>query len=87
MIYVGDGPSDIPCFSMITANGGDGVGVAEKPAKGYELAKGRRTTTGPYSPNYRHGSDMRRALEAAVLDKAWSIYLEFQRGVRRGPTP
>jgi hypothetical protein len=70
IIYVGDGPSDIPCFSMITASGGDGIGVTEKIAKGYELAKGKRTTTGPYSPDYRTGSDMRRALEAAILDKA-----------------
>ncbi len=81
MIYIGDGPSDIPCFSMITANGGDGIGVTEKIRKGYELAKGRRTTTGPYSPNYRAGSDMRRALEAAILDKAYGIYLDLQRGV------
>ncbi len=81
MIYIGDGPSDIPCFSMITANGGDGIGVTEKTRKGYELAKGRRTTTGPYSPDYRSGSDMRRALEAAILDKAYGIYLDLQRGV------
>lgn len=86
MIYVGDGPSDIPCFSMIIENDGDGVGVAEKPARGYELAKGKRTTTGPYSPDYRHGSDMRRALEAAIFDKGFGIYLDLQRGERRGPS-
>lgn len=86
MIYIGDGPSDIPCFSMIRENDGDGIGVAEKPAKGYELAKGKRTTTGPYSPNYRPGSDMRRALEAAILDKGYGIYLDLQRGERRGPS-
>lgn len=80
MIYVGDGPTDIPCFSMITENNGDGVGVAEKPARGYELAKGKRTTTGPYSPDYRRGSDMRRALEAAIFDKGYGIYLDLQRG-------
>jgi len=79
MIYVGDGPSDIPCFSMITANGGDGIGVNERPRRGYELAKGRRTTTGPYSPDYRPGSDMRRALEAAILDKAYGISLDLRR--------
>ena len=82
MIYVGDGPSDIPCFSMIIANGGDGIGVTEKIAKGYELAKGKRTTTGPYSPDYRSGSDMRKTLEAAILDKAYGIYLELQRALK-----
>ncbi len=82
MIYVGDGPSDIPCFSMIIANGGDGIGVTEKTAKGYELAKGKRTTTGPYSPDYRPGSDMRRTLEAAILDKAYGVYLELQRAIK-----
>ena len=84
MIYIGDGPSDIPCFSMITAASGDGIGVAEKPTRGYELAKGKRTTTGPYSPDYRRGSDMRGALESAILDKAYGIQLELQRGFRRG---
>lgn len=87
MIYIGDGPSDIPCFSMIADYGGDGIGVAEKPTKGYELAKGKRTTTGPYSPNYQRDSDMRRALEAAILDKAYGIYVDLQRGQRRGPSP
>jgi len=87
MIYIGDGPSDIPCFSMLTEYNGDGIGVAEKPAKGYELAKGKRTTTGPYSPDYRRGSDMRRALEAAIFDKAFGIYMDLQRGERRSPSP
>jgi len=54
-----------------------------KTAKGYELAKGKRTTTGPYSPDYRSGSDMRRTLEAAILDKAYGIYLELQRATKQ----
>lgn len=57
-----------------------------KTSVGYQLAKGNRTTIGPYSPDYRNGSDMRRALEAAILDKAYGIYMDLQRTTRASPT-
>ena len=68
MIYVGDGPSDIPCFSLIRSPGGHGVGVYKKGGakKGYQLARGNRTTVGPYRCDYRNGHDLRNALEQIV---------------------
>ncbi|MFO7772966.1 MAG: hypothetical protein R6V59_03345 [Dehalococcoidia bacterium] len=86
MVYTGTGLSDIPSFSPVAINGGDGVGVADKPVREYESAKGGRMTTGSHSANYQRGCDMKRALEVAVLDKAWGIHLDLQRAVRRGST-
>jgi len=70
MIYIGDGPSDIPCLSTISQFGGVGIGVVAPKGsfkRGYELARGRRITVGPYSANYKPDSDMRRVLEETIL--------------------
>ena len=76
MIYIGDGPSDIPCFSLIkqlgAGNGNIGhvIGVYRrgKSRRGYELAQGRRITVGPFSANYTPDSDLRKCLEDSILD-------------------
>ncbi len=68
MIYIGDGPSDIPCFSAVRSNGGHCIGImdAQKPIKTYELARGRRTNYGIYSNNYSEGSDLRLMLKTII---------------------
>lgn len=89
MIYVGDGPSDIPCFSLIRKNGGLGIGVSpatETFRKGYELAEGERTTVGPYTADYRKGTDMRKMLRQAVLEKGLEIVIERKRRVVSAPS-
>lgn len=89
MIYVGDGPSDIPCLSLIVKNGGEGIGACPPGKtfrKGYELARGQRTTMGPYTADYGKGTDMRKALEEAILAKAYDIRLEQRRHVVRAPS-
>jgi hypothetical protein len=84
MIYIGDGPSDIPCMSMIKQNEGVGVGVSERGGtfdKGYELARGKRITVGPYSADYRKNSDMRKALHAILGAIGLKIGVELRRHV------
>jgi len=68
MVYVGDGPSDIPCFSTITKSRGHGIGVFPREAvkKGYQLAQGRRLTVGPYPCDYREGQPLRTMLEYII---------------------
>ena len=68
MIYLGDSPNDIPCFSMIKRQGGTSIGVTshETFTKGFELARGNRTTVGPYEADYNEGSQLRKAIEAAI---------------------
>lgn len=66
MVYLGDGPSDIPCFSMIKSQNGRAIGVTPPEDKDwhkpYELAAGERITVGPYSANYEDQTDLFKML-------------------------
>ena len=90
MIYVGDGPSDIPCFSMIRYLGGKAVGVTPPDdsdfRRPYELAEGQRLTVGPYTANYEEGSDLYRMMARLVTGIADSILEEREHSLRRGPS-
>jgi len=92
MIYIGDGPSDIPCFSLIQSRGGRAgermghvIGVYHRRGavkKAYELARGDRITAGPFSAKYTRGSDLRRYLEQNILDIAHGIVTDRKRTFR-----
>jgi len=89
MIYLGDGPSDIPCLSAITNNGGMGIGVSAPFGtfkKGYELARGKRITVGPYTANYKSGSDMRKVLEETILRIGLQIDTERKKNIIKSPS-
>ncbi len=88
MIYIGDGPSDIPCLSAITQYGGTGIGVSSPATtfkKGYELARGKRLTVGPYTANYQKGSDMRKVLEETILRIGLEIAINKKKHVINAP--
>jgi hypothetical protein len=89
MVYLGDGPSDIPCFSMVKAYGGQAIGVIPPEdtdlRKPYELAQGQRLTVGPYSADYRAGSDLFRMLLRVVEGIADDIVVERAQQLRSGP--
>jgi len=87
MIYIGDGPSDIPCLSTIRTLGGKGVGVYGHGTihKAYQLARGSRTTVGPYSADYRHDSELRKMLEAMIRGIGVEIHRRTQESVIRSP--
>jgi hypothetical protein len=89
MIYIGDGPSDIPSFSTITQYDGAGIGVSAPTKtfkKGYELARGKRITVGPYTADYRKGTDMRKVLEETILRIGLEIGLDRKRRVVKAPS-
>jgi 2-hydroxy-3-keto-5-methylthiopentenyl-1-phosphate phosphatase len=89
MIYIGDGPSDIPSLSAITSEGGMGIGVSAPFGsfkKGYELARGKRITVGPYTANYKKGSDMRKVLEETILRIGLEIMTEQKKKIVSSPT-
>ena len=88
MIYIGDGPSDIPCLSPVVREGGVGIGVSAPFGtfkKGYELARGKRITVGPYTANYKRGSDMRKVLEETILRIGLSVDIERRKSIVRSP--
>ena len=89
MVYIGDGPSDIPCFSMIRQNDGHTIGVMPPEdvdlRKPYELAQGKRLTVGPYTADYREGSDLSKILGRIVESVATSILEKRAQRVRPAP--
>ncbi|PKB82438.1 MAG: hypothetical protein BZY88_04190 [SAR202 cluster bacterium Io17-Chloro-G9] len=89
MVYIGDGPSDIPCFSMIRALNGKAIGVwppedtdLKRP---YELAQGERLTVGPYTADYQDGSDLYKMLWRIVEGIADSILEKREHRLRAAP--
>lgn len=87
MLYIGDGPSDIPCFSLLKANKGYGIGVMEKKSvkKAWQLARGGRTTVGPYPRDYSESSLLRTMINQTVKEIAERILLNHQ--LRGNPAP
>ena len=89
MIYMGDGPSDIPCFSMLKRGGGHAIGVMapedRELRKPYELAQGNRLTVGPYTADYREGSDLFKMLWPIVEGIANSILEDRAQRIRPAP--
>ena len=80
MIYLGDSIGDVPCFSAVRHFGGDGIGILtrNKISRGYKLAKEKRSTAGPYSPDYKKGSDLRMVLDEMIKTIANRILDENQ---------
>ena len=85
MVYLGDGPSDIPCMSLLQSMGGFVIGVmsAAKPAKTWALGYGRRTNL-TVPPDFSEGSLAHQLLCEFVREKAQEI---ANRVNRTGPVP
>jgi len=71
MIYIGDGPTDVACMSLLKKAGSAVLAVYTAPRygipkKAYELASQGRSTRGPYTRDYRKGSDLVRALQSEL---------------------
>ena len=90
MVYIGDGPSDIPCFSMIKRNNGHAIGVMPPEdmdlRKPFELARGRRLTVGPYTADYGENSDLFKILWRIVESIATGIMEHRAQGIRPAPS-
>lgn len=80
MIYVGDGMTDIPCFSLLKNNGGLAFGVfdpqREKKAKEAleEFLQPDRVVS-MHAPNYTKDSELGAILRAAVANRCSEIEL------------
>jgi phosphoglycolate phosphatase-like HAD superfamily hydrolase len=86
MIYVGDGLTDIPCFSLIKKNGGTTFGVfhpkSEKSAKRalLEFLKTDRVVS-CHAPKYRKSDELGSLLRTAVIQRCQAIDLQRQGAV------
>ncbi len=94
MIYVGDGPTDVPCFTIMARNGGHAIAVYNPEdrrsfAKCYQLVAhaGRVKHIAP--ADYRPGTHLRRLLEQMIDEIASQIVSqrarELEAGVVRAP--
>ncbi|MFN0016791.1 MAG: hypothetical protein ACKVP0_00950 [Pirellulaceae bacterium] len=71
MIYVGDGLTDVPCFSLLQANQGNGFGVFDpkkegSPKKAFETLVTTQRTKTVNSPHYGKNDDLGAFIRAAV---------------------
>lgn len=78
MIYVGDGLTDIPCFSLVRNGNGKTFGVLSKKKSArqafLELLNQRRVDS-LHSPDYRESADLGSLVRAAVYAVAMTIDL------------
>jgi hypothetical protein len=89
MIYVGDGLTDIPCFSLLKASGGLGFGVFDpKQDKKTKAALEEFLQTdrviSMHAPSYEKDSELGAILRAAVANRCSAIQLQREQP-RREP--
>ncbi len=73
MIYMGDGPSDIPCFSMIEKLGGTSIAIDSKDEWSkkweYELRERKMES---FKADYTQNSELMKKLESIIQNSIYS---------------
>lgn len=71
MIYIGDGLTDVPCFSLVDRNGGSAFGVFDprkegSPKKAFEQLVAPKRVKTMNAPRYRRSDELGALLRGAV---------------------
>lgn len=96
MVYVGDGPTDVPCFTVMRRNGGQAIAVynAEDPTRSsfkkcYQLCVHADRVKNIAPSDFRRGSHLRLLLEEMVHETAARIVqrrrADMEAGTVRAP--
>jgi len=88
MIYIGDGITDVPCFSLIEKNRGKAFGVFnperdESPKKAYEKLVAPKRVSTMNSPRYGESDDLGALIRAAVEEICLRLDTSGQSAVPR----
>ncbi len=87
MIYLGDGLTDVPCFSLLDKMGGKAFGVFDprksgSPKKAWEKLVAPKRVTSAHSPRFGKDDDLGSLLRAAVSAICLDIDLRSQTPLR-----
>lgn len=91
MIYIGDGPTDVPCFTVMKKNGGQAIAVynPEDPGRAafkkcYQLSTHADRVKHIAPADYRPGTHLRMLLEQMVQETADRIVAQHKEAVETG---
>ncbi|MBA2271195.1 MAG: haloacid dehalogenase-like hydrolase [Chthoniobacterales bacterium] len=91
MIYVGDGPTDVPCFTVMRKNGGEAIAVYNPydPARAgfkkcYQLSTHADRVKHIAPADYRPGTHLRMLLEQMVEETANRIVAQRRTAIETG---
>jgi hypothetical protein len=91
MIYIGDGPTDVPCFTVMRKNHGEAIAVynPDDPSRAgfkkcYQLSTHADRVKHIAPADYRQGTHLRMLLEQMVEETANRIVAERRSAVETG---